>query len=501
MKKVPVRKLVFGILGVVLGLIIGFMAPPAELTVESMHYLGLLVWFICWMIGGVMPDFMTGITFLVLAVLLKLCDFTTAFSPFAGTTTWLLVGAFGVGAMLNKTGVLRRIAYVIMQLFPGTYTGQMLALYAAGIIVSPMMPSITAKAALMSPLSIPAAEAFGFEKNSKGATGLFMASYWSSGILGNFFFTGCVYVGTMMAYLDEQTIAMLNFWSWLKYFWPYLLVFAVGGFFILRILFQPKEYQPLPAGFVKEKLKELGPMSRDEKLSLIILVIMVAGWLTADLTGISVTIWSVIGLILMSGFGIFKPADFGARIPWTIITLIASISTLATLMGTYGIPDWLTAVLAPDNRHRRRRVRAALGRGLDVHLRRAHLRALCRPGQRPRHEHSRRGLHRLHGRAVLALRRLQRHAHGRPRLRQRACGVQQDPEADLRIQRSRDRRGAHQSAHLEADRTLLSGRTRAIKIKKGDRTMHYNTELNNHGYPPSAPTAWTTSPRSASSTT
>lgn len=36
-------------------------------------------------------------------------------------------------------------------------------------------------------------------------------------------------------------------------------------------------------------------MSRDEKLSLIILVIMVAGWLTADLTGISVTIWSVIG--------------------------------------------------------------------------------------------------------------------------------------------------------------------------------------------------------------
>ena len=80
-------------------------------------------------------------------------------------------------------------------------------------------------------------------------------------------------------------------------------------------------------------------MSRDEKLSLIILVIMVAGWLTADLTGISVTIWSVIGLILMSGFGIFKPADFGARIPWTIITLIASISTLATLMGTYGIPD------------------------------------------------------------------------------------------------------------------------------------------------------------------
>lgn len=283
MKKVPVRKLVFGILGVVLGLIIGFMAPPAELTVESMHYLGLLVWFICWMIGGVMPDFMTGITFLVLAVLLKLCDFTTAFSPFAGTTTWLLVGAFGVGAMLNKTGVLRRIAYVIMQLFPGTYTGQMLALYAAGIIVSPMMPSITAKAALMSPLSIPAAEAFGFEKNSKGATGLFMASYWSSGILGNFFFTGCVYVGTMMAYLDEQTIAMLNFWSWLKYFWPYLLVFAVGGFFILRILFQPKEYQPLPAGFVKAKLKELGPMSRDEKLSLIILVIMVAGWLTAVL--------------------------------------------------------------------------------------------------------------------------------------------------------------------------------------------------------------------------
>ena len=144
------------------------------------------------MVGGVMPDFMTGLAFLVLAVLFKLTDFTSAFSPFAGTTTWLLVGAFGVGAMLSKTGVLKRIAYVIMQIFPGTYTGQMLALYTAGIIVSPMMPSITAKAALMTPLSIPAADAFGFEKNSKGATGLFLSSYWSAGILGNFFFTGCV---------------------------------------------------------------------------------------------------------------------------------------------------------------------------------------------------------------------------------------------------------------------------------------------------------------------
>ena len=289
MKNVSIKKLVCGLLGVILGLIIGTLTPPAELTAESMRYLGLLVWFICWMVGGVMPDFMTGLAFLVLAVLFKLTDFTSAFSPFAGTTTWLLVGAFGVGAMLSKTGVLKRIAYVIMQIFPGTYTGQMLALYTAGIIVSPMMPSITAKAALMTPLSIPAAEAFGFEKNSKGATGLFLSSYWSAGILGNFFFTGCVYVGTMMAYLDDETLALLNFWSWLKFFWPFLLVFAVGGFFLIRLLYQPKDCQPLPQGFVKEKLKELGPMSRDEKLSLIILAIMVAGWLTASLTGISVT--------------------------------------------------------------------------------------------------------------------------------------------------------------------------------------------------------------------
>ena len=347
MKNVSIKKLVCGLLGVILGLIIGTLTPPAELTAESMRYLGLLVWFICWMVGGVMPDFMTGLAFLVLAVLFKLTDFTSAFSPFAGTTTWLLVGAFGVGAMLSKTGVLKRIAYVIMQIFPGTYTGQMLALYTAGIIVSPMMPSITAKAALMTPLSIPAAEAFGFEKNSKGATGLFLSSYWSAGILGNFFFTGCVYVGTMMAYLDDETLALLNFWSWLKFFWPFLLVFAVGGFFLIRLLYQPKDCQPLPQGFVKEKIKELGPMSRDEKLSLIILAIMVAGWLTASLTGISVTMWSVIGLILMGAFGIFKPADFGARIPWTIIALVASISTLASLMGTYGIPAWLTSVLAP----------------------------------------------------------------------------------------------------------------------------------------------------------
>ena len=56
MKGISLKKLICALLGVILGVIIGVMTPPAELTAESMRYLGLLVWFICWMLGGVMTS-------------------------------------------------------------------------------------------------------------------------------------------------------------------------------------------------------------------------------------------------------------------------------------------------------------------------------------------------------------------------------------------------------------------------------------------------------------
>ena len=341
------KKLIFGILGIVTCVGISLISPPPEMTATGMRFFGLVIWLICWLAGGVMPEFMVGIGLLALSVLTGICTLPEAFAPFSNETTWLLVGAFGIGYCLKKSGLLTRIAYSIMKLFPESYTGQLFVLYFTGLLISPLMPSMTAKATLLCPLAIPAAEAFGYQKESKGLTGLFMSSYWSAGLLGNFFFTGSVYVGIMCGCLSAEEAAKVTFFSWLKLFWPAFLVIAVGGFFAIRLIYAPKGGASLPKGFAREKLRELGPISKDEIRCLVVLILVVLGWLTSSYTGVSNGICAVLGMIVLSLMNQIDARGFGAGIPWSAISLIAAITFMANMMSAQNIPAWLCRILTP----------------------------------------------------------------------------------------------------------------------------------------------------------
>lgn len=341
------KKIILCSIGVLAAIIISILPPPAELTTEGMRFLGLIVWFVCWLAGGLVPEFITGLGLMILSVLVGICSLPEAFAPFGSETIWLMVGAFGIGHCMNKCGLLRRLAYSIMQFFPGSYTAQLLALYVSGLAISPLMPSLTAKAVLMCPLTIPVGETLGFEKGSKGMAGLFMASYWSAALLGNFFYTGSVYVGIICASLSAEQAAGISFFSWLKYFWPSFLVIAVGGFLAITFLYRQKGVAPLPEGFVREKLRELGPMSRDEIFCGIVLVVVIAGWLTSSLTGISAGLCAVIGLFLLALFQQLNGKDFSAGIPWSNITLVTAITFLSGMIVELNIPTWFCRVLSP----------------------------------------------------------------------------------------------------------------------------------------------------------
>ena len=172
----PISWYVKVILPVVVGFIIALLPPLGEpLTVESMRFGGIFICIIMMMIFNIFPDFVISTSGLVLMVALKVTDFGTAFSPFAGTAVWLVVAAFGLGAAVAKTGLLKRISYLVLKLFPETFKGQILAFYTAGLVVSPLIPSLTAKGTVLGPFAAQVAESLGYEKDSKGARGLFAA--------------------------------------------------------------------------------------------------------------------------------------------------------------------------------------------------------------------------------------------------------------------------------------------------------------------------------------
>lgn len=338
------------VLPMVLGGIIGGMTPPGELTREAMIYMGIFLCAIIWLVLNVIPDYIVVILAMALFVVFKIAPISSAFSPFAGSSVWLVIGAFGISAVIGKTGLLKRIAFAILKVFPENFRGQILALFATGFVISPLIPSLTAKASILAPFSATAASALGFEKGSKGARGIFAAMWISSGIFGMAFLSGAVPVFTILGFLSDEEKAAFTWFHWLAASWVWLVVLAALSFVAIMILCNPDkggQERNVEKGFAKKSLEALGPMSKDEKLSAVLLALALVGWMTGSIHGIDSGIWAVIIMCLMAVTGLLTKKEFMTKISWPTVFFIGGVFSIAAQIQKLGIDQWLATILSP----------------------------------------------------------------------------------------------------------------------------------------------------------
>lgn len=343
--------LIMKIIGLILGLGIGawifFMTPPEGLGVEAIRFLGIFVGAMLLMVFRVHDDWIISMVACILLVLTKVAPFTTVYSPMAGTTIWIIIPAFAIAHVLAKTGLLKRVALNILSWFPGNFGGQITALFVAGTIVSPLIPSTLAKMSIFAPFTEQVADQMGYPKHSKQATGLFLAQWVSAGLLGYGFYSGSFAVGMLLGLCPDADKAYFTWGSWLATNAAWLVVMWVLSFIFIQLVYKPKQKVNLPKGFVKQQVKDLGPMSKDEIKAAVVLVIVLIMWLLEKKIGISACQTAIIGMCIFAVIGMFKKPEVSTAIPWGEIFYMLLFFTVAALIGVVGISGWLQGILDP----------------------------------------------------------------------------------------------------------------------------------------------------------
>lgn len=352
------KKPALGILGVILGIIVAFVISPPEAlctTAEAagstghnaMIVIGSLVWAICWWVGGVVPDWCTSVGLMILWAVLGVCEFGVSFSQYSGSIVWLLIGAFLVSGAVVKTGALKRISLTLMKLFPATYKGQLLALMLSGTIVSPLVPSSTAKAVLGANLSLSTAKAMKLPPYSKGMTGMYMAGWTGFSLTVPAFITACAFGFMLKGALPEEIAANLTFANWFLTMLPWLIVLLVGMFIAINIIYKPEDKIAFTKEDVQAEFDAMGKMSKKEILSMIVLFACVVCWIFEKRLGIAAEITALVGAIVCFLLGILEPKDVAQRVAWPLILFVGGAMQLGNMFKMTGINGWLTILLKP----------------------------------------------------------------------------------------------------------------------------------------------------------
>jgi len=166
------------IVGLVIGiggfLLLWFM-PIAGLDIVLKHAIAIITLAVAFWVFEPIPPDLTALIFMVLLWVLKVVKPDVAFSGFTDTsTTWLIMGAFFISALLDVCGLGKRIIYKLMTFVPATYSGVLLIIFITCYVATFLIPSATARVALIAPLAYALIPVFGLDpkKKSNISTGL-----------------------------------------------------------------------------------------------------------------------------------------------------------------------------------------------------------------------------------------------------------------------------------------------------------------------------------------
>jgi DASS family divalent anion:Na+ symporter len=336
------------IIGLVLGIAIAiglFCVPESELlSTNALRFLGIFLAITVFMIFDTLSQTVAVLLALVAFTLSGVTKGTEAFAHFGNSTVWIVVGVFGYAAAVSRTGVLKRLALVIMGVFPETYKGSITAMTVISTILTPAIPSQTAKMGILGPLSNSLCDVLGYDKGSKPAAGMFSAAFIPSHVLCTMFMSGAISYSLMSGYLGAtysylQWLVMTSVWG--------IVVLVLNWLFCINFYKPESSTTAVSKDFCKEQLKVLGCMSNNEKFAILTLVLVIGGFITGSITGIPNYVVALVGLLLMCFKGIFTSADFVTQINWHAIISVGAISEIAQLFSTTGASKWIGKALTP----------------------------------------------------------------------------------------------------------------------------------------------------------
>ncbi len=336
-----------GVASVAVGIAVAMMTPPEGLSPQSMRTLGIVAWAVtCWMFE-VAADYVVAAAMCTGFVLFQCVPFKTAFASFSESTWWLLFGALGMGCAVSKSGLLKRLSLVMMRIFPATFSGQALALICGGTVMAPLIPSITVKAAIMAPISMGVSDAMGYGRKSRGTAGLFAAMYLGFILTGPTFISASLAGYAIRGLLPAAIQAQFSWTYWLVAGIVWSVTTLIGMYFALLFLYKPKGESAITTAEIAAQLSALGPMSREERTTAVVLVAALLFWMTEPLHGIHATLVALSGFVILLACRIFDRQDFRSGMGWDNLIFLGGIINLGNVLPAVKVDQWIVQVCSP----------------------------------------------------------------------------------------------------------------------------------------------------------
>ncbi len=249
---------------------------------------------------------------------------------------WLMIGAFVLGGAVQQTGLAARLTGLVVSR-ARTVSSLFWLLTTMLIPLSFVIPSTSGRAAVVIPVFRSIANAVGDRRITR-AIALLMPTVILVATISTLIGAGSHLIANDL--LDEIADVEISYAQWALYGVPFGVVSSYISCWVIMRLFLDKKRRNRPLELPQQQQK---PFSPAERTALIVVLVMVALWLTESWHGLEIATVTVIGALVLTapGIGVLSWKDGLKAVSWNLIIFVGAALVLGEALIESGAAKWI----------------------------------------------------------------------------------------------------------------------------------------------------------------
>lgn len=332
-----------------LGGMILLIDPPSVMDPRGWRMFAI---FISTIVAIVLKPFPMGTVTLMalcIAVITNTITIQEGLVGFGSSMIWLIVFVFFIARGLIKTNLGARIAYLFMSLLGRSTIGLGYGIILTEFLIAPLIPSNTARAGgIMYPIIRSISQALGStpEQKTERKIGSFLIQVCFHGNI----ITSAMFLTAMAGNPLAQSIAGKKniIITWTNWFTAAIVPGIISLIVIPLViyLFYPPKIRKFPEAveLAKQKLRDLGPISKNEWLMIIVFAFMLFFWVFSESLNIHSCTTALMGVCFLLVFKILDWKDIiHEKEAFDVFVWLSILVTLSSFLEKYGFIAWFSS--------------------------------------------------------------------------------------------------------------------------------------------------------------
>ncbi len=356
------------------GSVAWFSPISTELSPQSWH---LFVIFLCTMVGIVLnPMPISAVALLGAATCLASGVLTTKqiLSGFSENVVWLLILAFFIARAIIKTGLGKRVAYYFISKIGKTSLGLSYGLVFAEFLLSPIIPSVTARGGgIIYPIAQSLVAAYGDDispSSKKQNLGFISQVCFQANVITSAMFLTAMAANPLIQRLAHKEGVEISWSAWaLGAIVPGIISLIVMPLLVYYIHPPATKHSPEAPKHALEALKEMGRLSLHEIIMMIVFVALILGWVLEKKVGLDATAVALLGVVALLVTKVLSWEDaIHEKAAWDSFVWFGIIVMLSGNLAELGTIKWIGLKIGESLSHYPAMIAAPLLMGLYFYI-------------------------------------------------------------------------------------------------------------------------------------